>query len=103
MFGEMTDQQVLEAIESRALNLLLQEAREDRVRLLQWAEDELDKAGLNPHLSSDRPNQGCHDLIGSNLLLPDWMRARSVHPQDVLQAEDFKDLIDRLTPAYGDG
>ena len=102
MYDGKTDEQVLEELERKALQLLLKEPESERRALLDWADNDMSAPGLNPHLSSYRPNQACLDLIGSNLLLPDWMRARSIDPADVLQAEDFKDLIDRLTPTYGD-
>ncbi len=72
-----------------------------RAYLLNWAEFQLENAGLGTTLSTlQNANQAVHDLIGSNLALPDWMRARGLSVENVLQAEDFKDLIDRLTPAY---
>ena len=35
-------------------------------------------------------------------MLSDWMRARCVDRENVLNAETFAELIDWLTPAYGD-
>lgn len=92
----------LEEIESQALKLLLSELETERPGLLRWAAGELERVGVPARLSSDQPHQGVHDLIGSNLALPDWMVAREVHLDNVLQAENFRDLIDRLTPATAD-
>ena len=90
----------LEEIESLALKLLRKEPESDRPGLLRWAANELEKVGLDPHLSTvQNDTQACHDLIGSNMGLPDWMTARDVYLTNLLQAEDFRDLIDRLTPA----
>lgn len=92
----------LDEIESHALTLLLKEPEDERPGLLRWTASSMEKVGLNPSLTSDRPHQGLHDLIGSNLALPDWMTARGVHLTNLLQAENFRDLIDRLTPAMAD-
>lgn len=92
----------LEALESKALELLMKEPEASRPALIEYAKTQLEAIGLDPHLSSDRPNQAVHDLLGSNLALPDWLRARGVSVENALQAEDFEDLIDRLTPAYQD-
>lgn len=93
----------LQAIEDKALQLLLQEPEDQRKHLLGYADDQLEKVGLNPHLSNEENlNQACHDLFGSNPLLPDWLRARGIGVENVLHAESFVDLVDRLTPGYQD-
>lgn len=96
------DSKQLQMIEERARFLLMREPRERRQGLLYWARNEMLKVGIDSNPSSKDPQQGCHDLIGSNPALPDWIRARGIELDNLLRAETFEDLIDRLTPAYGD-
>jgi len=78
---------------------------ESRMRAVRWAENEFYDAGLWPigNLTTETsPENVLFNLIEENVLLPDWMRARLISEENVLDAEDFRDLIDRLTPAYTD-
>ena len=72
--------------------------------VVRWAEDEFNRLGLWPvgRLDEFSPENLLFNLISENILLDDWMRARTIGERNVLKAEDFRDLIDRLTPAYGD-
>ena len=91
-----------EEIGDRALKLLLEEPEEDRPALMRWAAGEFERFGLGEPSTED-PRQFVMDAIWENPMLGDWMRARGVYSENVLNAETFADLIDWLTPAYGDG
>jgi hypothetical protein len=94
-------------IESLAKKLLRRDYPDqaDQMRAVRWAEDQFYNLGLWPvgNLNTETdPANILFNLIEENVLLPDWMTARGVYLTNVLQAEDFRDLIDRLTPAYWD-
>lgn len=90
-----------EEIGDRALELLLKEPEGDRPGLMRWAASEFRRCDLG-----DPSTVGAHqfiaDAILDNPMLGDWIRARAVYRENVLAAETFAELIDWLTPAYGD-
>lgn len=100
----MASKQTLEEITSLALVLLRKEPESDRRRLLNWAENEMEKMGLHPHMTrTDNDTQACHDLIRGNVGLLDLLRLRGyVSLENAMEQETFLELIDLLTPASGD-
>jgi hypothetical protein len=92
-------------ISDRAIALLRRDYRDSaaQMRAVRWAEDEFNRLGLWPvgNLPREKdPANIVFNLIEGNALLRDWMRARLITEGYVLAAEDFRDLVDRLTPAY---
>jgi hypothetical protein len=67
---------------------------------MEWAAGEFERFGLGEP-STSSPRQFVHDAIWDNPMLGDWMSARRVYCENVLNAETFADLIDWLTLAYG--
>lgn len=90
-----------EEIGDLALRFLLRAPEDEREDMMEWAAGEFRRFDLGDPSASD-PHQFVMDAIYENPMLGDWMRARFVSEENVLNAEDFRDLIDRLTPAYGD-
>lgn len=85
-----------------ALRLLLQETQEEQVRLLKAADRDLRVWGIDAHMHPERgPHQGVSDLVNApGLALV--ASTQSVMLENVLNAEDFQDLLDRLIPAMSD-
>lgn len=90
-----------EEIFDRALTLLRQESEADRPRLLRWAVDEFERTH-HMHLSGlidvDDDYQALGDMLLENPKVKYWLRAANINRGDLLRAESFPDLIDRLTP-----
>lgn len=88
-----------EGIFDRALLLLREEPEEDRPALLRWAVREFERTH-HIHLSGlidyEDDFQALGDLLLENPKMKYWLRHIDRH--SVLNAEDFWDLIDRLTP-----
>lgn len=93
----------LARISDLAITLLRRdyETEEEQLKAVRWAEREFDRVGLWPviSLNNDDPENILFNLIEENVLLPDWIQAREISEESVLDAEDFRTLIDRLTPA----
>lgn len=89
-----------------AEKFLLAEPPEERRGLMKWALREFDRMGLTilgaVRVDANKPGEFVMDLIRDNPLIDDWMRARLVSTENLENAEDFRDFIDRLTPAYHD-
>ena len=96
----------LAEISDLAIRLLRRdyETEEEQLKAVRWAEHEFDRVGLWPvvSLNDDDPENILFNLIEENVLLPDWMRGRYIDPANVLNAENFEDLIMWLTPSYWD-
>lgn len=90
-----------EEIGDRALELLLSEPVASRQALVRWAAAQFSRCDLGDPSSVD-PRQFVADAIWDNPMLADWMRARRIDSASVRCADSFVDLIDRLTPTFGD-
>lgn len=92
----------VEEIGNRALELMLREPALERPTLIRWAAGELRRFDLGDPAFQD-VHQFVAEAFTENPRLGDWMRARGVSIAEVLAADSFRDLVDRITPAYGDG
>ena len=89
----------LARISDVAISLLRRdyETEEEQLKAVRWAEREFDSVGLWPvvSLNDDDPENILFNLIEENVLLPDWIQAREISEESVLDAEDFRTLIAR--------
>lgn len=88
-----------EAVFDLALKLLRKEPEEQRVGLVRWAVRELERTHhihLFGLINYEDDFQALGDLFLENPKMKYWLR--HVGRDRVLAAEDFRDLVDRITP-----
>jgi hypothetical protein len=94
-----------EGIFDRALELLRQEPEQDRPRLNRWAVNEFERAHhihLSGLIDEEDDYQALGDMLLENPQLGYWLRTGRIdgyiNRGSLLNAESFRELIDRLTP-----
>jgi len=94
-------------IESVALRLLRKESKEDQYRLMLEADRQLLQWGIDAHFHPSKEDpvgssfQFVSDLVNAPGL-KSVCNSLGVNLENVLEAENFEDLLDRLIPANPD-